>query len=122
MRSQMKRFLFWSPRLLCILFAVFVSVFALDVFGQGYGFWKTILALSMHMIPTAIIILFLAISWRWEWVGGVLYIALGILYIVMFRGRFPWSVYVVMSGPLFLVGILFLIYWRYKKELRAANA
>ena len=44
MKRPVKRTLFWAPRILCILFAVFVSLFALDVFGEGYGFWETILA------------------------------------------------------------------------------
>ncbi len=41
MKRPMKQFLFWSPRVLTILFALFLSLFALDVFGEGYGFWAT---------------------------------------------------------------------------------
>jgi hypothetical protein len=96
-------------------------MFALDVFGEGYGFWKTILALLMHLIPTGIILIVLAISWRWEWVGGILFPALGVLYLVWSWGRFPWSVYVVMSGSLVLVGVLFLLNWVYRRELRASS-
>lgn len=121
MKRYVKRLLFWTPRTLCILFAVFVSLFALDVFSEGYGFWETILALLIHLIPTGIILIVLAISWRWEWVGGVLFIALGVLYLVMFGGRFHWSAYLVMSGPLFLMGVLFLINWLYRAELRASS-
>ena len=106
-----KRLLFWSPRILCMLFAAFVSVFALDVFGQGYGFWETIVALAMHLIPTAIILALLVVAWRWEWVGALLFPMLGVLYIVSSQGRLHWSVYLVMAGPLFLVGGLFLCDW-----------
>jgi len=118
MKRPVKRLLFWTPRILCILFAVFVSLFALDVFGEGYGFWGTMLALLMHLIPTGVILIVLAISWRWEWVGGILFIALGVLYMVMFRERAHWSAYLVISGPLFLVGVLFLINWLYRARLR----
>jgi len=118
MKRPVKRLLFWAPRILCILFAVFVSLFALDVFGEDYGFWGTILALLMHLIPTGVILIVLAISWRWEWVGGVLFIALGVLYLVLAWGRLHWSAYLVISGPLFLVGVLFLINWLYRAELR----
>ena len=106
-----KRLLFWSPRILCVLFAAFVSVFALDVFGQGYGFRETIVALAMHLIPTAIILALLVVSWRWEWVGALLFPVLGVLYIVSSQGRFHWSVYLSIAGPLFLVGGLFLCDW-----------
>ena len=122
MKRPVKRLLFWAPRILCILFAVFVSLFALDVFGEGYGFWGTILALLIHLIPTGVILIVLAISWRWEWVGGILFIALGVLYMVMFRGRAHWSAYLVISGPLFLVGVLFLINWLYRAELRTQRS
>jgi len=118
MKSPVKRVLFWTPRVLCILFAVFVSLFALDVFGEGYGFWGTILALLIHLIPTGVILIVLAISWRWEWVGGILFIALGVVYLVTSWGRFHWSAYLVISGPLFLVGVLFLINWLYRARLR----
>jgi MFS family permease len=118
MKRPVKRLLFWAPRILCILFAVFVSLFALDVFGEGYGFWGTMLALLMHLIPTGVILIVLAISWRWEWVGGILFTALGALYLAMFWGRFDWSAYLLISGPLFLVGALFLINWLYRAELR----
>ena len=122
MKRSVKRLLFWAPRILCVLFAAFVSLFALDVFDQGYGFWETILALLMHLIPTTgIIVVVLVISWRWEWVGGVLFTALGALYLVMFRGRFHWSAYLTISGPLFLVGVLFLVNWLYRAELRASS-
>jgi len=33
MNALLKRLFFWSPRILCILFAVFLSLFALDVFN-----------------------------------------------------------------------------------------
>jgi len=122
MKRPVKRLLFWAPRILCILFAVFVSLFALDVFGEGYGFWGTMLALLMHLIPTGVILIVLAISWRWEWVGGVLFTALGVLYLAMFWGRFHWSAYLLISGPLFLVGVLFLINWLYRAELRTQRS
>ena len=121
MKQPVKRWMFWTPRILGILFAIFISLFALDVFSEGYGFWETIWALLMHLVPTAMVLVVLAISWRWEWVGGILFMALGLFYIVMAWGRFPWLTYLLISGPLFLVGILFLLNWRHKAELRAAS-
>ncbi len=121
MKPSVKSWLFWTPRILCILFAAFISIFALDVFGEGNGFWKTLLALLIHLIPTALVLVVLLLSWRWEWIGGILYNALGILYIVtMWKRPFPWPVYAAISGPLFLVGILFLLNWKYRKQLHSS--
>jgi hypothetical protein len=109
--------LFWSPRVLCIAFALFVSLFALDVFNEGLGVVNTLAALSVHLIPTAIIVVVLAVAWRWEWVGGVLFVALGILYLIWARHHPSWII--VISGPLFLVGALFLVNWSKRAEIRA---
>ncbi len=121
MKSSVERLLFWAPRGLCIAFAVFVSLFALDVFGEGGGFWKTTAALLIHLVPTCIILIVLAVSWRWEWVGAIAYATLGTLYLALAWGRFHWSAYLTISGPLFLVGALFLINWIHKQRVRATN-
>ncbi len=93
MRKATKQLVFWCPRVLTILFALFLSLFALDVFGEGYSFWQTLIGLVMHLIPTLIILVVLAVSWRWEWVGTVLFAALGLLYAYLaLRGGHPeWS-------------------------------
>ena len=118
MNTSTKRVLFWTPRILGILFALFISIFALDVFGEGYSFWETILALLIHLVPTSIIVIALVIAWRWEWVGAILLIALGVFYIVSSWGKFPFVTYLMISGPSFLVGVLFLVNWVYRAELR----
>lgn len=122
MKTPLKRLLFWAPRILCILFAGFISIFAADVFGEGYGFWKTIVALLVHLIPTWIILIVLAISWRREWVGGIVFNVLGVLYLIAFWGRFHWSAYIMISGPLFLIGVLFSLNWLCRRELRTSTS
>jgi hypothetical protein len=119
MKTPMKRCLFWTPRILCLIFTAFLSLFVLDVFAEHQGFCKTTLALAIHLIPTGILLLILAVTWRWEWLGGLLFPALGAFYILAFWGRFVWYVYAVISGSLFLLGALFLLNWRYRAELRA---
>jgi hypothetical protein len=109
-----ERGLFWTPRVLGVLFAAFLSIFALDVFGEGYGFWGTILALVMHLIPTLVVLAVLAIAWRWEAVGGILFIALGAWCLIAPLGpKDP-----VISGPPFVLGGLFLIHWAYQARHR----
>ena len=62
MNQMVKKILFWTPRILGILVAIFISLFALDVFGEGYGFWETLAALAMHLIPTSIVLIILALA------------------------------------------------------------
>ena len=118
MNTSIKRVLFWTPRILCILFAMFLSLFAFDVFGEGHGFWETILALLIHLVPVYIVVIVLVIAWRWEWVGAILFTALAVFYVVWAWGRFHWSAYLGISGPLVLLGVLFLFNWIYRAQLR----
>jgi len=112
--------MYWAPRVLCIAFAIFVSLFALDVFSEGYGFWQTIVALLIHLVPTAIIVIGLLISWRWEWVGAVMFIGLGTYYTLGEWKHPNWVL--TIAGPLFLIGALFLFDWVKRKELRVSRS
>lgn len=110
--------LFWTPRVLTIAFILFLGLFALDVFGEGYTFGETIVALFMHLIPNLIVLVALIVAWKWEWVGGVLFIGLGLFYIISTWGRFHWSAYVAIAGPLLLVGALFFLNWILRDRIR----
>ena len=120
MKIQLKSFIFWAPRILCILFIIFLAMFALDVFEEGRGFWQTALALFMHLIPNFALIIILILSWKWEWIGGILFNAVGIFHIAAFRNVDIYA-YIFISGPLFLIGILFLVGWFGKKKLSSVN-
>jgi hypothetical protein len=118
MSETAKRILYWAPRVLGLLFAAFISIFAFDVFDGGHGFWETALDLLMHLVPTAIVLVVLAIAWRWEWVGAVVFGALGVFYIATAWGRFPLVAYLAISGPMFVMAGLFLANWLMREELR----
>ena len=119
-RKPAQQLLYWAPRALCIVFALFISMFALDVFTEGRGFWNTLLALLMHLTPTFLLLIVLAVSWRREWIGGILFPLLGVLYIVWAWNKpfAAWSTLLLIAGPLVLTGALFLLNWHYRGELR----
>ena len=119
--STSKKLLYWTPRALCIVFIILTSLFALDVFGESKGIWETILALLMHLIPTFILIAILVITWRRELIGGILFSVLGFTYIINMWGQFPLMTYIVVAGPLIITGILFLLNWKYRAELRPSG-
>lgn len=84
------------------MFALFISLFALDVFGEDDGFRETLVAFLVHLIPTGLVVLALGIGWRRERAGAMLFVLLALLYLAVSRGR-GW----ILFGPLFLIGILF---------------
>ena len=120
MEKKINKYLYWVPRILAILFILFLAMFSLDIFEGNYGFWGTIVGLFMHNIPAMILLIVLIISWKHEIVGGIVFILAGLLYIaVLMRNPFEWYMLlwsIQIAGPTFLIGILFLIGWFKKKK------
>ena len=121
MTKKISRLLYWTPRILSILFIIFLALFSLDIFSPGLRWKEIAIGLVMHNIPVFILIAVLWISWKHEIVGGIAFILTGLLYIAMlFRNpSFEWymvSWAVTIAGPAFLIGILFLMNWYKKKK------
>jgi hypothetical protein len=102
---------FWLPRLLGIAFAAFLGVFALDVLGMPLSASEKAIALFMHLVPMMLVLAVLALVWRWEWAGAVLFPALAFVHLIAMWGRLDISGYVVIEVPLLLIGGLFLMSW-----------
>ena len=118
MGNKINKFIYWTPRVLSIIFILFLAVFSFDVFEMELSFWQTIGALFMHNIPSLILLAVLIISWKYEIVGGITFILAGLLYILMLlmRGWYSLSGLLLIAGPAFLIGILFIIGWLKKNK------
>jgi hypothetical protein len=112
------RLLYWAPRALSVLFIGFLSLFALDVFSEGLGFWQTAQALAVHLVPSFVLMAVLALAWRWEWVGALCFGAAGAFYVwvvvsmsrpVPTAMRLLWMA--TIAGPAFVIAGLFLLNW-----------
>jgi len=125
MTDRKRKIVYWAPRILSILFILFISMFALDIFGNGYTVWQTIVGLFMHLIPTWIMIIALVISWKHEIVGGIIFPLLGLFYIGLttyssMTGGIPWylalSWSMTIAVPAIFVGGLWMLNWFWLKK------
>ena len=120
MKKKISKFIYWTPRILSIIFILFLALMSLDVFSSELSFWQTLIGLFMHNIPVIILLVVLIISWKYEIVGGIAFILAGLLYIILlFRNPFEWYMLlwaIQISGTAFLIGILFFINWFKKKR------
>jgi hypothetical protein len=109
------KLLYWSPRILSLLFVAFLSLFALDVVGQYQGL-ALVLALGMHLlIPIGLLVVVIA-AWKWDLIGAVTFFAFALYYVwIVGLGR-DWSWYASISLPAVIVGSLFLLNWLHKRE------
>lgn len=117
------RFVYWTPRILSIIFLLFLALMSLDVISPELTFWQIIGGMIMHNIPVFILAVLLWISWKREIIGAVTFISAGLLYIGLtavnvFRNEFEWymlSWIIQISGVAFFIGILFWIGWKRRK-------
>ena len=109
--------LLWSPRILGIAASVFVGLFALDAFGQGRTFLESLPGFLIHLIPAALLLAIVLLSWHREWLGGVAFLSLALAYALMVRWRMDWVA--AISGPLVVVGVLFLFSWLHRRTAAA---
>ena len=104
--NNMNKLFYYLPRCLAILFVIFVSIFALDVFGTGESLWREIGGFLIHLIPSYILIIATIIAWKKEFTGGVIFIILGVLAAFWIKNS-SFSLLIIL--PPFIIGILFLI-------------
>jgi len=127
MKNSIK-LLHWTPRILCILAILFVSLFAFDSFEEGKTIGQQLLAFTIHLIPSFVLILFLSIAWKWEKIGGVLFIVIGAaLTPYIYNKNFNMNhnvwlsigIIAAITIPFIMVGILFVISDLKKRNLSA---
>ncbi len=115
----------WTPRVLCILAILFVSMFALDSFSPDYTIWQQLKAFFIHLIPTYILILFLIIAWKWEIIGGfmLIIVALGFTpfiythnYAMNHSVWMSLSIILMINFPFVITGGLFILSHFLKKK------
>lgn len=123
MKNKKDAFLYWTPRVLAILFTAFLALMSLDVISPGLSTGQIITGMLMHNIPVFIMIIIILISWRYEIVGGIMFILAGLGYIVMttfssieWYLALAWSLQI--AGPAFLIGVLFLLNWSKRQKNR----
>jgi hypothetical protein len=118
-------FLHWAPRILTIIAILFISMFSLDSFGGGRPVGEQILAWLIHMIPSFVLIIVLVIAWKWENIGGVILLSIGLAFSpFIFWGNYVnnhsiWMSFVIIltiTFPLILTGGLFILSHHTKRK------
>ena len=116
MQPSRQRTLLLAARILGIVLALFLSLFAFDVFEMEGSFGEKLGGFLIHLLPTWLVLLAVGLSWRWAWLSGALLIGLAGLYVASFR--VPVSAYLMLSGPALVSGALFLWGWAAGKQVQ----
>lgn len=112
------KIMFWLPRILGMAAILFVSLFAFDAFDPGLPFGKQLLAFAIHLVPSFILLALLLLAWKWERLGGILFIILGLAltpwlyshnYAMNNNVGMSIGIVLMIAFPFVLVGVLFLL-------------
>ena len=104
--------LLWIPRVLAIMFILFVSLFALDSFPGKEPFVKELVGFLIQLIPSYILIIILIISWKQPLLGGIIFILLGVAFTFFFNAYKAIPNFLIIPLPPVLIGALFIIFDR----------
>lgn len=119
MTDRKRNILFWTPRVLCILGILFISLFALDAFDGEAPLKNKLIGFTIHLIPSFVLTAILLIAWKWEKIGGLILIVLGIFfsfYLFTFNYRMNQSIWISLAViasicfPFIISGVLFIIH------------
>jgi len=113
------RVFYWVPRVICILAIIFLSMFAFDVFSPELSFWRQLVLLLLHLIPSFLMIAILVVAWKWEKTGGIILTIVGVIFFgTVFHLNFRSHNFTLIQSlrnasllclPFILAGILFII-------------
>jgi hypothetical protein len=107
MVATLDRNLTWAPRVISLVFALCIAIFATDVFDQGRPFGWSVVALAMHLIPAFLVIVIAAIAWRNEWIGALGAGILAAFYLTAKGPGLHWSSALPTIGPLAVLSLLY---------------
>jgi drug/metabolite transporter (DMT)-like permease len=108
----------WLPRIICILAILFISYFAADAFAPGLTIWQ-------QLGGFFILLAFLIIAWKWERIGGIIFIVIGLVlspFVFMLNYNrnhsigLSLSIILMITIPFVIVGILFIVSHSLKKK------
>ena len=112
------KILHWTPRIICILAILFISLFALDSFDSNKTILQQIGDFLMHLIPSFGLIIILIVAWKWEFIGGIIFILIGLGFSpFIFKHNYNMNHSVdlslqtvfIITMPFVVVGILFIV-------------
>jgi len=130
MPPKISKFVYWTPRIISILYICFLAIFSFDVIEPGVSIGQIVLGMLIHNIPSFVLTAVLAVSWKREIVGGIVFTVVGSLFLARAVAAVVMNGFgeiaealagsLLLAAPALLAGILFIINWRKRRSTTAA--
>jgi hypothetical protein len=99
----------WLPAGIGLIYTLFISLFAADAFSGDALLSEKIVGFIIHLMPSIVSLIILAVSWKSPVKGGALFILLSVVFTLYFGTYKSILNFLVISFPLAVIGILFII-------------
>jgi isopentenyl-diphosphate Delta-isomerase len=103
-----KKILFYVPRILAALYAIFLSLFSLDVFSEDGEWYNLLIGFIIHMFPALAVLMCLLIAHKRQVVGSFLFASLAVFYMIIANNEMHWILFLVIPFPLLVIAGIFL--------------
>jgi hypothetical protein len=107
--KKFQKLIYWPPRIFAILFAILLFMLSFDVFNAGLTPTELIVAFFMHNIPAFVLVAIIAIAWKWGYIGGLLFIGIGIFFLMLMWGKNDFIANLIVTGTPTIIGLLFIL-------------
>lgn len=95
-----------------VLYAVALLIFAADVFNHEQNIAQTFYDLLLHLLPTAVVLFIVVVAYKRPLIGAIVFLVLGLMYIITGWASMHWTAHVLIAGPLILLSVLYITYWK----------
>ena len=99
--------LYLTPRILAIAYILFIGIFS---FTNGAG------GILIKILPALLIAIILIITWKKPIAGGIIFLILGLVFIIFIEKVRTVLTFFVVSFPPILIGVLLLLSNILKRE------
>ena len=108
-----------------MLAILFISLFAFDAFSPELTIWQQLGAFAIHLIPSFVLLAFLIVAWKWEYIGGIIFIIIGLglsPFVFVHNYKMNHSIWmsifiiIIITIPFAIVGGLFIVSHFKKKK------
>lgn len=115
---HMKQILHYSPRILSILFCLFIMMFSFDVFDGNSTIPEMLIGFIMHNLPVFGMAIITFFAWNNDLIGGVGFIGISLFFFFLVssnmknEGGIMNPAVFIISLPALLISVLYFINFR----------
>jgi len=106
--STRQRLLHGAPRVLGLLYALLLSLFAFDSWEGVASFGEGLAVFIIHLTPVYLVLFALIVGLKWPRPGGLLFLVLAAGFTAFFGWRDAYTL-LLLAAPPALIGVLFLL-------------